>query len=74
VVKDLSRGELHAYGVGCCALTHCHKLVSGPGIPAEGHVKDRNVVVHAQVSVRPLRTPIMFGLEGVVPEDDDAGT
>jgi hypothetical protein len=50
------------------------RLVSGPGIAAEGHVKDPNVVVRAQVSVRPLRTPIAFGLEAEVPEDDDAGT
>jgi hypothetical protein len=49
------------------------RLVSGPGISAEGHVKDPNVVVRAQVSVRPLRTPIMFGLEGEIPEDDDPG-
>jgi hypothetical protein len=50
-----------------------NRLVSGPGIAAEGHVKDPNVVVRAQVSMRPLRMPIAFGLEGEVPEEDDAG-
>jgi hypothetical protein len=50
------------------------RLVSGPGIAAEGHVKDANVIVRAQVSARPLRTPIALGLEGEDPEEDDAGT
>ncbi|KIM26865.1 glycosyltransferase family 2 protein [Serendipita vermifera MAFF 305830] len=48
------------------------RLVSGPGIAAEGHVKDPNVVVRAQISIRPLRLPSSFGLENEVEEEEDA--
>jgi chitin synthase len=37
------------------------KLFSGPGLCTEAHAKDRNIVVRAQVSVRPLREPTPFG-------------
>ena len=32
------------------------KLLSGPGLAAEKHTKDENIIVQAQVSSRPLRT------------------
>ena len=56
-------GLLSSFGY----LLVCDRLVSGPGIAAEGHVKDPNVVVRAQVPMHPLRTPIAFGLEGESP-------
>ena len=37
------------------------KLFSGPGLCTETHAKDKNIVVRAQVSVRPLREPTPFG-------------
>ncbi|KAF8160477.1 hypothetical protein K438DRAFT_2071153, partial [Mycena galopus ATCC 62051] len=39
------------------------KLFSGPGIAAEGHVRDRGTVVLAQVSGRPLRASTIGGQE-----------
>ncbi|KAG8831172.1 hypothetical protein FRC17_003530 [Serendipita sp. 399] len=36
------------------------RLVSGPGISSESHVKDPSVVVRAQVSSRPLRNPSLL--------------
>ncbi|KAG8759694.1 hypothetical protein FRC14_005272 [Serendipita sp. 396] len=44
------------------------RLVSGPGIASESHIKDPNIVVRAQVSSRPIRNPSLFGPAN---EDDD---
>ncbi|CAG7853145.1 Chitin synthase 6; AltName: Full=Chitin-UDP acetyl-glucosaminyl transferase 6; AltName: Full=Class-V chitin synthase 6 [Serendipita indica DSM 11827] len=36
------------------------RLVSGPGIASESHVNDPSIVVRAQVSIRPIRTPTLL--------------
>jgi hypothetical protein len=51
-------------------LTKIHfRLVSGPGLATEGHIKDANVVVRAQVSIRPLRSP--SGMQQGMDDNDD---
>ncbi|WOO78655.1 Chitin synthase 6 [Vanrija pseudolonga] len=46
------------------------KLVSGPALATEGHPLDDNIVVEAQVSVSPLRTPtpIAHPIEDLAPQ------
>lgn len=47
------------------------RLVSGPGISAEGHAKDPGVVVRSQVSIRPIRTPTPFHPSPADKEEED---
>lgn len=49
-----------------------NKLVSGPALATEGHPLDDNIVVEAQVSSTPLRTPtpIVNCITGTTPMED----
>ncbi|KAJ3513631.1 hypothetical protein NLJ89_g2840 [Agrocybe chaxingu] len=52
------------------------KLLSGPSLAAERHVKDENTVVQAQVSSRPLRqpTPIFSPNSTLPPQEEEHPT
>lgn len=46
------------------------KLFAGPSLAAERHSKDENIIVQAQVSSRPLRSPTPIPLaDGTIPEE-----
>ncbi|KAF5358650.1 hypothetical protein D9758_007745 [Tetrapyrgos nigripes] len=47
------------------------KLLSGPSLAAERHVKDENIIVQAQVSSRPLRTITPIPASGPSPAEGE---